>query len=105
LLRAKAWHRGGGEGSGLVAWRDHAFACYDAGMTRDEVKAVLDRVLTWPPEQQKVAVEVLQAIEEQTADADQYQLTDEQVAEVRRRRAKENPKHYSLAEMRARFDP
>jgi hypothetical protein len=30
-------------------------------------------------------------------------LTDEQFAEVRRRRAKKNPKHVSLAEARKRF--
>ena len=69
-------------------------------MTRDEVKAVLDRVLTWPPEQQEVAAELLLAIEQQD---DRYQLTDEQIEEVRRRLADPDPKYVSLAEVRAHF--
>jgi hypothetical protein len=72
-------------------------------MTREEVKAVLDRVLTWPAEQQEVAVEVLQAIEEQAANADQYQLTDEQAKEVERRLAEPDPKYFTLDEVRAHF--
>ena len=72
-------------------------------MTRDEVKAVLDRVLTWPAEQQEVAVEVLQAIEEQIANADRYQLTDEQAEEIERRLADPDPKYLTLDEVRAHF--
>jgi hypothetical protein len=34
-------------------------------MTKDQVKAVLDRVLTWPPEVQEKAVASLATIEEQ----------------------------------------
>jgi hypothetical protein len=52
-------------------------------MTRDQVKEILERVLTWPPERQEDAVRVLTAMEEQ--DASGYRLTDEQVEEVRRR--------------------
>jgi hypothetical protein len=33
-------------------------------MTKDQVKAVLDRVLTWPPEAQEEAVASLATIEE-----------------------------------------
>jgi hypothetical protein len=59
--------------------------CYNGCMTKDQVKEVLDRVLTWPPERQEDAVRVLIEMEEQ--DASPYRLTDEQVAEVERRRA------------------
>jgi hypothetical protein len=52
-------------------------------MTRDQVKAVLDRVLTWPPERQEDVVEILKAVEEQ--DASELRLSGEQLAEVRRR--------------------
>jgi hypothetical protein len=34
-------------------------------MTKDQVKAVLDRVLSWPPEAQEEAVASLQTIEEE----------------------------------------
>ena len=34
-------------------------------MTKDQVKAVLDRVLTWPPEAQEEAVASLETIEEE----------------------------------------
>jgi len=33
-------------------------------MTKDQLKAVLDRVLTWPPKAQEAAVASLQTIEE-----------------------------------------
>jgi hypothetical protein len=32
-------------------------------MTKEQVKAVLDRVLTWPPERQEEAAEILMEIE------------------------------------------
>ena len=70
-------------------------------MTRDQVKAVLDRVLTWPPERQQDAARVLTEMEEQ--DASPYHLTDEQVAEVKRRLADPNPKFLTLEEVRERF--
>jgi hypothetical protein len=54
-------------------------------MTKEQVKEILDRVLTWPPERQEDAVRVLSQMEEQ--DASPYQLTEEQVEEVERRRA------------------
>ena len=63
-------------------------------MTRDQVKEILDRVLTWPPQRQEAAVRVLGEIEAQDASA--YRLTDEQVQEVDRRRA-------SFASGRERF--
>ncbi len=54
-------------------------------MTKEQVKEILDRVLTWPPKRQEDAVRVLSEMEEQ--DASPYRLTDEQVSEVERRRA------------------
>ena len=63
-------------------------------MTRDQLKAVLDRVLTWPPERQEDAAELLTLIEEQ--DMSPYRLKDEQAAEARRRRAEKNPATLTL---------
>jgi hypothetical protein len=70
-------------------------------MTKEQVKRILDRVLTWPPERQADVVHVVEIMEEQ--DNSTLRLTDEQLAEVRRRRAKKNPKYVSLAEARKRF--
>jgi putative addiction module component (TIGR02574 family) len=54
-------------------------------MTRDQVKEVLDRVLTWPAERQEDAIRMLRDMEAQ--DTSPYRLTDEQAAEVERRLA------------------
>jgi hypothetical protein len=54
-------------------------------MTREQVREILDRVLTWPPKRQQDAVQVLAAMEQQDASA--YRLTDEQAAEVEHRRS------------------
>lgn len=70
-------------------------------MTKGQVKAVLDRVLTWPSERQEDAARVLIEMEEQ--DTSTYQLTDEQLAEVKRRLADPTPKFLSLEEVRERF--
>jgi DNA-binding PadR family transcriptional regulator len=70
-------------------------------MTKDQVKEILDRVLTWPPERQEDAVEILMSIEAQ--DKSGYQLTDEQLAELRRRRAEKDPKTLTLAEFDERL--
>lgn len=70
-------------------------------MTRDQVKAVLDRVLTWPPKRQQEAARVLTDMEEQ--DASGYRLTEEQLAEVKRRLNDPNPKFLTLEEVRERF--
>jgi hypothetical protein len=58
---------------------------YIGGMTREQVKEILDRVLTWPPERQENAARILTQMEEQ--EASPYRLTDEQLKEVERRRA------------------
>jgi hypothetical protein len=70
-------------------------------MTRDQVKAVLDRVLTWPPERQEDVVEILKAVEEQ--DTSELRLNAEQLAEVRRRRAKSDPNRVPFDEVFKRF--
>ena len=55
-----------------------------------DVKAVLERVLTWPSERQEDAAKLLLLMESQDESA--YRLTDEQVEEVRRRTADPNCK-------------
>jgi len=70
-------------------------------MTRDQVKAILDRVLSWPQERQEDVVRVLSEMEEQ--DKGSLQLSDEQVAEVKRRLAEPSPKFLTLEEVRQQF--
>jgi hypothetical protein len=70
-------------------------------MTKDQVKEVLDRVLTWPRERQEAAARVLTAMEAQ--DAGEYRLTDDQLAEVRRRRAKNDPNRIAFDKVFERF--
>lgn len=72
-----------------------------AAMTKDQIKAVLDRVLTWPPERQADVAQVVTLMEEQ--DKSPMRLSDEQVAEVRRRLADPNPRFLTLEEVRERF--
>jgi hypothetical protein len=70
-------------------------------MTRDQVKAILDRVLNWRPERQADVVHVVELMEEQ--DRGRLRLSDEQVAEVERRLADPNPKFVTLDEVREHF--
>ena len=70
-------------------------------MTKEQVRAVLDRVLTWPPERQADVVHVVELMEEQ--DKSPLRLSDEQVAEVERRLADPNPRFLTLEEVRERF--
>jgi hypothetical protein len=70
-------------------------------MTRNQVKEVLDRVLTWPQNRQEDAVEILKAVEEQ--DASDLRLTGEQLAELRRRRAKNDPNRIPFEQVFKRF--
>jgi hypothetical protein len=86
--------RAGGESADPPIW-------YTAGMTKNQVGEVLERVRAWPEERQEEAARIL--LEMEAIDASPYQLTDEQLAEVRRRRGKRNPKLVSLADARKRF--
>jgi hypothetical protein len=70
-------------------------------MTREQVKEILDRVLTWPAERQVDVAQMVELMEEQ--DKSELRLTDEQVAEVRRRLADPNPTFLTLEEVRERF--
>ena len=75
--------------------------CYQPIMTREQVKEVLDRVLTWPPERQEDAAEILMSIEAQ--DTSGYRLSGEQLAELRHRRAERDPETLTLAEFDERL--
>jgi hypothetical protein len=75
--------------------------CYEIIMTKDQIKEVLDRVLTWPPERQEDAAEILMGIEAQ--DKSGHHLSDDQLAELRRRRAEKNPERLTLAEFDERL--
>jgi hypothetical protein len=70
-------------------------------MTKEQVKAVLERVLSWPPERQADVVHVIERMEEQ--DKSPLRLSDEQVAEVERRLADPNPRFLTLEEVREHF--
>ena len=70
-------------------------------MTKEQVKEILDRVLTWPPERQADVVHVVELMEQQ--DKSELRLTDEQVEEVKRRLAEPNPRFLTLEEVRERF--
>jgi hypothetical protein len=72
-------------------------------MTKDQVKEILERVLTWPPERQADVVEVVAFMEEQ--DKSGLQLTDEQAAEVRLRLANPNRKTIPAEEVFKRYRP
>jgi hypothetical protein len=70
-------------------------------MTKEQVKQILQRVLSWPPERQADLVHMIEVMEQHDNSA--LCLSDEQLAQVRRRRAKKNPSYVSLAEARQRF--
>jgi hypothetical protein len=70
-------------------------------MTKEQVKAVLDRVLTWPSERQEDAAKFLMLMESQNESV--YRLTDEQVEEVRRRRTDPNARKLTLEEFNERL--
>lgn len=75
--------------------------CYTEHMSKEQVKTVLDRVLTWPPERQEDAAKILMLMESQ--DESVYRLTDEQVAEVSRRLSDPNARRLTLEEFNDRL--
>lgn len=75
--------------------------CYASRMTKEQVRAVLDRVLNWPPERQADVVQVIESMEEQ--DRSSFRLSDDQVAEVKKRLADPNPRFLTLDEVREHF--
>ena len=50
-------------------------------MSREEIKAVLDRVLTWPPERQQEAAELLWTLE--AHEGEFYHPSDDEWAAIR----------------------
>lgn len=70
-------------------------------MTKAQVKEILDRVLSWPPQRQADVAHIVELMEAQ--DKSDLRLSDEQLAEIRRRRTKKNPKYVSLADARRRL--
>jgi hypothetical protein len=70
-------------------------------MTKEQVKKILDRVLTWPAERQADVAHMIELMEER--DQSQFRLSDEQVEEVKRRLADPDPKFLTLEEVRQRF--
>jgi predicted transcriptional regulator len=49
-------------------------------MTKSEIKAVLDRVLLWPPDKQEVAADFLRLLETQQ---EFYEPTEEEMVAIR----------------------
>jgi len=74
---------------------------WDCAMTTKALKEIIDRVQRWPEARQEDAARVLREMEEQDTGA--YRLTDEQVAEVERRRTNPNRRFQDLAAVKARF--
>jgi len=72
-------------------------------MTKEQVKEILERVLTWPPERQAEVAEVVTLMEEQDKSA--LRLTDEEAAEVRRRLADPDRKTIPAEEVFKRYRP
>ena len=70
-------------------------------MTKEQVKKVLDRVLTWPPERQADLAHIVDLMEEQ--DSSPLRLSEEQAVEVRHRMADPDPKTMTLAEFNERL--
>lgn len=75
--------------------------CYDGGMTKNQVKEVLDRVLSWPQRRQEDAAEMLKLIEEH--DRSPHRLSDEQASELRRRLAEPAPATLTLDQLDERL--
>jgi hypothetical protein len=70
-------------------------------MTREQVKEILDRVLSWPPARQADVARMVELMEEQ--DNSELRLSNEQAAEVRRRLANSNRRTIPAEEVFERF--
>ena len=70
-------------------------------MSKEQVKAVVDRVPTRPSERQEDAAKILMLMESQ--DESTYRLADEQVAEVQRRRDDPSARRLTLDEFKERL--
>ena len=70
-------------------------------MTTKALKEAIERVQHWPKDRQEDAARMLIEMEAQTTSS--YHLTNEQLAEVRRRRAVKNPKTTSLSDLDSRL--
>ncbi len=65
-------------------------------MTKQQVKEILDRVLTWPPERQADLAKVATIMEAQ--DRSGLGLSEEQAAEVKRRLDQDDSNTITLSE-------
>jgi hypothetical protein len=72
-----------------------------ADMTKNQLKDILDRVLTWPTDRQEDVAHVVELMEEQ--DKSGLRLTDTQAAEVRRRLADPSRKTIGAEQVFKRF--
>jgi len=70
-------------------------------MTKDQVKKILDRVLSWPPERQADLAHIAELMEAQ--DNSPLRSSENQEQEVRRRLADPDPKTLTLAEFNERL--
>ena len=70
-------------------------------MSKEQVKAILDRVLTWPEERQEDVASMLRLMEAQDDGA--YQLSAEQADEVRRRLADTDAETVTLEQFNEHF--
>ena len=68
---------------------------------RKQLKEIIRRVEAWPAERQKDAARVLLEMEAQARST--QALSEEQIAEVKRRRAGPERQFLSLADVRSRF--
>jgi len=70
-------------------------------MTREQVKEILDRVLSWPSARQADIARIVEVMEEQ--DKSPLRMSEQDATEVRRRLAEPNPKTSSFAEFSERL--
>lgn len=72
-------------------------------MTKEQVKAILDRVLTWPDERQEAAVEILLELEAENTGV--YEPTDEEWSAIQEGLEQvERGETFTLEEVEARWN-